>query len=144
MGLLTANLDSPMHSSWLNTKYSNASTERPCQACKVKKSDLGDPNYNVKRNARTADGILRDLAYVSAGNSKPERTARSKRKGVVVGAFPNPLAMVVYDPVQQTGMDIIHQVCCPFWVVAAKDNLRYYFWSVSSFLSWASFLYMGS
>lgn len=109
MGLLTANLDSPMHSAWSSTKHSNAKTERPCQACKVRKSDLGEPSYNIKQNARSADGIRRDVEYVKAGANASECASRSRRKGVVSAAHSNPLDLVVFDPVQQIGMDILHQ-----------------------------------
>lgn len=126
MGLLTANLDSPMHSAWTNTKHSNARTERPCQACKVSKSDLGNPDYDIRRNARTADGIRRDLEYVAAGVGQAERTERSRKRGVVAGRYPNPLDLVVFDPVQQTGMEILHQASADFWV---DENWRWLFWS---------------
>lgn len=110
MVLLTANLDSPIHSAWTYTKHSNARTERPCQACNIKRDDLGNPNYDTQKNARTTDGIRRDLEYVKATATSAEATDRSRKKGVVVGSYPNPLSMVVYDSVRQTGMDILHQV----------------------------------
>ena len=109
MGLLTANLDSPLQSAWTNTKQQNARTELGCQACRVKRADLGNPNFDVKKAARSADGLRKDLAFVSAGATPLERTKRSKRKGVVLGRYFSPLGWLVYDPISQTGFDILHQ-----------------------------------
>ena len=109
MGLPTVNVDSPLQADWTNTKHQNARTELGCPACKVKKSDLGNGMFDIKRNARTADRLRRDLEYVAAGATPAERTERSKRRGVVIGAFSNPLNWVFFDRIAQIGMDILHQ-----------------------------------
>lgn len=109
-GLLTVNLDSPMHSSWTNQKYHNAKTERACQACRVTKKDLGNPRYNIVTNARSADGLKRDLDRVAKAEKQSERTRLSKSLGVVLPQFPNPVDLVTFDKVEQCGMEVLHQV----------------------------------
>lgn len=110
MGLLTANLDSPMHSLWTNQKHHNANTEKACQACKVPRKDLGNPSYDIVKNARSADGLREDLALVAGIEKKQERQKMSRALGVVVPRYPNPLDEVTFDRVEGCGMDILHQV----------------------------------
>ncbi|CAM9958343.1 unnamed protein product, partial [Ectocarpus sp. 4 AP-2014] len=107
-GLLTANLDSPMHSAWTNQKHHNARTERACQVCKVPRKDLGNPRYNIVANARSTDGLKRDLRRVASAKSRSERSRLSKCLGVVLPRFPNPLDLVTFDKVEQCGMDTLH------------------------------------
>lgn len=109
MGLLTANLDSPMHSCWTNTKHCNAKTNRPCQVCKVHLRDLGNPNVKLSKHRRTVDGLARDLKEV-ANTSGVGRTALSRERGVVPGKFPNPLDVISFDRVENIGIDTLHQV----------------------------------
>ncbi|CAN0122140.1 unnamed protein product, partial [Ectocarpus sp. 12 AP-2014] len=70
LGLLTANLDSPTHSLWTNKKHHNTKTERACQACVVPRRHLGNPQYDIVKNARTADGLREDLDRVAATKKK--------------------------------------------------------------------------
>ncbi|CAM9285430.1 unnamed protein product [Ectocarpus sp. 13 AM-2016] len=109
LGLLTANLDSPMHSLWTNQKHHNAKTERACQACVVPRRDLGNPKYDIVKNARTADGLREDLDRVAATEKKQDRDKLSRALGVVVPRYPNPLDEVAFDRVEGCGMDILHQ-----------------------------------
>ncbi|CAN0353500.1 unnamed protein product [Scytosiphon promiscuus] len=51
MGLLSASLDSPMHSAWTNRKCHNKKTFRCCQACRVTRRNLGNHKYDVVKNA---------------------------------------------------------------------------------------------
>lgn len=110
MGLLTVNLDSPMHSRWTNTKHCNAKTKRPCQVCNVPLDDLGDPNVDLARHRRTADGLQQDLIDVANLPEGPERVDLGKDRGVVPGNFPNPLDLVAFDRVEHIGIDMLHQV----------------------------------
>ncbi|CAN0288915.1 unnamed protein product [Ectocarpus sp. 6 AP-2014] len=104
-GLLTANLDSPMHSVWTNQKHHNAKTERACQACTVPRKDLGNPRYDIVKNARSADGLREDLALVASIEKKQEQLKMSRALGVVVPRYPNPLDEVTFDRVEGCGMD---------------------------------------
>ncbi|CAB1115091.1 unnamed protein product [Ectocarpus sp. CCAP 1310/34] len=103
LGLLTANLDSPMHSLWANQKHHNAKTT--CQACVVPRRDLGNPKYDIVKNARTADGLKEDLDRVAATEKKQDRVKLSRALGVVVPRYPNPLHEVAIDRVDGCGMD---------------------------------------
>ncbi|CAN0079878.1 unnamed protein product [Laminaria digitata] len=109
MGLLTAHLDSPMHSAWSNTKCSNWQTKKPCPSCKVTLNQLGNANFDVVKNKRTADGLASDIAFVEAGATLPERTSRSRDRGVVLPESENPVRKVTFDMVRQFGIDILHQ-----------------------------------
>lgn len=109
MGLLTANLDSPMHSAWSNTKCSNWKTNKPCPSCEVTRRQLGDHKFDVVKNKRTADGVARDIAYVEEGGTNAECTKRSRDRGVVVPELANPVRELTFDLVRQFGIDILHQ-----------------------------------
>lgn len=109
-GLLTANLDSPMHSSWTNQKRHNGKTQRACQACRVTRKGLGHSRYDIVTNARSADDVKRDLSRVARAKKKSDRTRLSKSLGVVLPRYPNPVDLVTFDKVDQCGMDILHQV----------------------------------
>lgn len=115
MGLLTASLDSPMHSAWTNTKLCNGKTQLSCQACMVPRESLGDPLYDFSKNRRTADGLQEDLAAVASAATSAEATALSMTKGVVVGAHTNPIAAELnFDLIEGIGMDALHQVLHPY------------------------------
>lgn len=110
---MTANLDSPMHSAWTNQKYHNAKTKRACQACRVTRKDLGNPAFDIVKNAQSADGLRRDLDRVACTESSKDKLELSQKLGVVVPVYPNPLDEVTFDRVDGCGMDILHQVCNP-------------------------------
>ena len=84
MGLLTANLDSPMRSAWSNTKCPKWNTYKPCPCCDFTQPQLGDPTLDVLKNKRTADGVVSDLAYAAEGLTDAERAKRSRDRRVFV------------------------------------------------------------
>ncbi|CAN0573983.1 unnamed protein product, partial [Laminaria digitata] len=98
-----------MHSAWSNTKCSNWQTKKPCPSCKVTLNQLGNANFDVVKNRRTADGLASDLAFVEAGATLPERISRSRDRGVVLPESENPVRKVAFDMVRQFGIDILHQ-----------------------------------
>ncbi|CAM9467122.1 unnamed protein product [Ectocarpus sp. 4 AP-2014] len=109
ISLLTANLDSPMHSLWTNQEHHNPKTERACQACTVPMKDLGNPRYDIVKNARSTDGLREDPALVASIEKRQERLKMSRALGVVVPRCPNPLDEVTFDRVVGCGMDALHQ-----------------------------------
>lgn len=57
MGLLSAHLDSPMHSAWSNTTNSNWQAKKPWPPFKVAVGELGNEKFDIVKNKRTADGL---------------------------------------------------------------------------------------
>lgn len=109
MGLLTANLDSPMHSKWSSTKNSNAKTYKVCSTCTCTRKDVANDKFPVKNKGRTEDQLKADVAYVAAGPTKKERARRSRSRGVNVPVVPSPLDGVVFDRIRGIGVDVLHQ-----------------------------------
>lgn len=109
MGLLTANLDSPMHSKWSGTKCSGGKTHKPCSTCNCTRRDLANEDYPVKQRRRTDDQLEDDLAYVLGGSTRSEKKRRSQKRGVTIPAVPNPLRELVFSRVRGIGVDIMHQ-----------------------------------
>lgn len=109
MGLLSAHLDSPMHSAWSNTKRSNWQTKKPCPSCKVTVGELGNENFDIVKNRRTADGLASVIAFVKSGETRAERVRRSRDRGVVTPDLKNPVHKVMFDIVPQIGIYILHQ-----------------------------------
>ncbi|CAM9526903.1 unnamed protein product, partial [Hapterophycus canaliculatus] len=107
-GLEVAILDSPEQSDWMNVKHTNGSTELSCQRCKVPRSQLGNPAYDVRKNGRTAEGVDRDIEYVKEGETGTERTVRGRKRGVVPPRVPNPLKKLTFDRQLQIPFDILH------------------------------------
>ena len=109
MGLLTAMVDSPVHSAMTNTKGSNASTKHPCAACNISHEELKDWQCDFQRKRRTAEGIDADIAYAEAGSTAHERGQRAMHRGVTPPNLPNPLKRLTFDRVRQIGVDVLHQ-----------------------------------
>lgn len=109
MGLLTANLDSPMHSKWSGTKCSNAKTHKFCSMCTCTRKDIANDKFPVQKKGRTDDQLKADLAYVLAGDTADERKRRSRSRGVTVPALPSPLGGLVFSRIRGIGVDILHQ-----------------------------------
>ncbi|CAM9374899.1 unnamed protein product [Ectocarpus sp. 12 AP-2014] len=63
---------------------------KACQACAVSRKDLGNPRYDIVKNARSADGLREDLAYVASIDKKQKRLKMSRALGVVVLSSTNP------------------------------------------------------
>lgn len=108
-GVIGVNTDSPVHSSMTNTKRSSSSTKKPCSACNIGQANLGDGQYNVKRNRRTPDGIDHSLDRVR-NEQNHAKEALPTKLGVVNEDAVNPVRRHVHcNVVRQFGTDIFHQ-----------------------------------
>ena len=128
MGLLTAMVDSPVHSAMTNTKGSNAFTKHPCAACNISHEELKDWQCDFQRMRRTGEGIDADIAYAEAGSTARERGHRAMHRGVTPPDLANPLKRLTFDRVRQIGVDVLHQdaIVSDGWPTqSAKTVLQY-------------------
>lgn len=110
MGVIGVNTDSPVPSSMTNTKRSSSSTKKPCSACNISQANLGDGQYNVRRNRRTPDEIDHSLDRVRNEQNHAKKKALSTKLGLVDKDAVNPVRRHVHgNVVRQFGTDIFHQ-----------------------------------
>lgn len=115
--------DSPQRAKILYCKHPNNYTKLPCPYCKAKQisshptgGDLGDPNYNVERNARTYGEAQEGWEELRRLGSNPnEQKKRSMQLGMAAptsisgGPLGRPLFYKMQiDPRRQVPVESLH------------------------------------